>query len=395
MWFMALLFFAYQFILRQWPSLTMTHIMDHFSVNAVDFGIFSGMYYVGYAGFQIPAALLLYKSPRLLMTTCMALSAGSMILMITTQDWWIAVLARSLMGMGSAVGFLGVSHIISVCFKPQYYTRMVALSFTFGLMGAIYGGEPVGLFIKNYGVFETGLIIGGFGIVIAMAAGILIKIKPSHHDSITWASLSFLMRDKKILLLGLGSLLMVGPLEGFADAWGAHFLSLTFNLDKAHAAGIISFIFMGMLFGGPLLAFMSEKWGPFYVIMMCGFVLAVLFSFLLYGHGPMTLVVLKILLLGVGILCCYQVMVFTLIHHMVPKEKLGMAIAFVNAINMLGGTFFHNLIGGCMIMGNYMSTHSAQNSLSFALGVIPLCSLLGVAVILWLKKYNTLENTSS
>ena len=61
MWLFPLSFFAYQFILRLWPGLMMHQIMEQFSIDASHFGLLAACYYYGYAGMQIPVAMLLER----------------------------------------------------------------------------------------------------------------------------------------------------------------------------------------------------------------------------------------------------------------------------------------------------------------------------------------------
>ena len=44
---------------------------------------------------------------------------------------------------------------------------------------------------------------------------------------------------------------MVGALEGFADVWGINYIVMAYGIDKSSAAEVISFIPIGMIFGGP------------------------------------------------------------------------------------------------------------------------------------------------
>ena len=79
-----------------------------------------------------------------------------------------------------------------------------------------------------------------------------------------------LLSSPIIWLLSFGNLLMVGSLEGFADVWGVPYLTKAYGLEKGEAAGLVSFIFVGMLFGGPLLAYFAKKAGHYAIIAACG-----------------------------------------------------------------------------------------------------------------------------
>ncbi|MGL9688639.1 MAG: MFS transporter [Wolbachia sp.] len=147
MWFFPLSFFAYQFILRLWPGLMMHQIMDQFAIDASHFGVLAAFYYCGYFGMQIPVAILLDRFG----TRYIAMLCGCYFGVFTyTNNFYLAVLSRFLIGACSATGFLGVSKVVSKWFLRDQYTRMIGFSFTLGLTGTIYGGKPVGSLIESY-----------------------------------------------------------------------------------------------------------------------------------------------------------------------------------------------------------------------------------------------------
>lgn len=74
---------------------------------------------------------------------------------------------------------------------------------------------------------------------------------------------------------------MVWVLEGFADAWGGQYLMTAYHFDKNSAAELVAFIFIGMLFGGPLLAALSKTLNNYLVISWCGIFMSETFSFLI------------------------------------------------------------------------------------------------------------------
>ena len=159
-----------------------------------------------------------------------------------------------------------------------------------------------------------------------------------------------------------------------------------YNLSKCDAASLTSFIFLGMIFGGPLLAFFSKKIGNYLVIALCGFGMALAFLILLlnqiYNH-----LMLSCLFFAIGIMCCYQVIVFAAGSRLVPPKQLGVTIAFLNCINMLGGSFFHTSIGKLMDIfwtGTITSQGLKVYNLEvyqYALSIIPVCSILGAVII--------------
>ncbi|RUR13111.1 MFS transporter [Legionella sp. km772] len=396
MWLFPLFFFAYQFILRLWPGLMMQPLMAQFSIDAGSFGLLAASYYYGYAGMQIPIAILLQRyGARTIISTFAVLCGLAMLLFSSTNNFYLALFSRFLIGAGSAVGFLGVSQVVSEWFKKEHYANMIGLSFTFGLLGAVYGGKPLSLLLSHYDSHFIALALSLFSIFIAFAV-VLVLRKPSdlennQANSLKIANLKSLLSSKSIWLLAIANLLMVGALEGFADVWGVSYLMQAYSFNKADAALLCSFIYIGMLFGGPLLALLAKRVGNFKVLGGCGLGLALMFSLLL-SNCLGNWLTLCTLFFTIGLLCCYQVIVFAAGSRLVNPALLGITVAFLNCINMLGGSFFHTLIGKLMdgfwtgtVDGQGLKIYSLA-TFQYALSLIPVCAVLGALGIYCLQR---------
>ena len=392
MWAFPLLFFAYQFILRLWPGLMMQQIMEQFSINASHFGVMSALMYYGYSGMQIPVAIMLDRfSARYIVFVFAVLCGIATFTFSYTDNWYIACISRFLVGVGSAVGFLGTSKVISEWFPKEQYAKMIGLSFTFGLMGAIFGGKPISILIENYSWQKVAFALAAISIMIGCGAYLFLRSIKKHKttketNQFRFANFKKLLSSPIIWLIAFANFLMVGSLEGFADVWGVSYLRTAYGLEKSQAAELVSFIFVGMLFGGPLLALLSKKLGNYPVIILCGFGMGAIFLLLL-SNMEYNWYSFAGLLFLVGIMCCYQVIVFAAGADLVNTQLLGVTIAFLNCINMLGGSFFHTVIGYLMdvfwtgaIMDDNIRQYSVE-SYGAALMVIPICSILGACMV--------------
>lgn len=390
MWLFPVLFFAYQFILRLWPGLMMHQIMEQFSIDASQFGMLAAFYYYGYAGMQIPVAILLDRFGAKLILFVFAIICGLATLMfIYTGSFWLAVISRFLIGAGSAVGFLGVSKVVSQWFPKEQYARMISLSFSVGLMGAVYGGKPVNMLIETYSWQQVALTLAMVSMALGLGALLMLKqpqTKAVSNESFRWNGLRELLTSPVIWTLAIANLFMVGALEGFADVWGVQYLMTAYGIAKGDAAGLVSFVFLGMLFGGPLLAIMANRFGDYPILTMAGLGMALAFA-LLFLNAIYNWWVLAALFFALGLLCCYQVLVFAAGSNLVAPHNLGVTVAFLNCINMLGGSFFHTSIGKIMDMcwtGNLDAENLKVYDLQtyqYALSIVPICAVMGAVMI--------------
>ncbi len=393
MWAFPLLFFTYQFILRLWPGLMMTQIMEQFSIDASSFGLLAALYYYGYAGMQIPVAIMLDRfSTRYVIFVFTIICGIAMLTFSYTDNWYLACLSRFLVGVGSAVGFLGVSKVVSDWFPKEQYAKMIGFSFTIGLMGAIYGGKPISLLIEHYSWQKVAIALALVSIVIGCSTYLFLRsntsseLKTEKEEQFKLVHFKKLLSSPIIWCIAIANLLMVGSLEGLGDVWGVQYLMTAYGLAKPDAAELISFVFIGMIVSGPLLALLSKYIGNYGVITICGFGMAIAF-FLILSSKQYNWYYFATLFFLIGVMCCYQVIVFAAGAELVKVQLLGVTIAFLNCINMLGGSFFHTIIGRAMDMfwsgeigSDGLRLYTAE-SYSNALAIIPICSVIGALMI--------------
>lgn len=351
LWGMAAFFYAYQYILRVCPSVMIDDIMAKFSIDAGHYGSFSGVYYVGYALAHLPIGLLLDRfGPKWVMSTCVFLSVLGVIPLAFGTSWEMAVVGRFLVGIGSSGAILGVFKIVRMYFPDAFFSKVLGLSVTVGLMGAIYGGYPVRALSLSVG-WETvlGAVFVG-GSILAFFMGVFIpKIKPEDRQISTsvWTDLWEVFSNKYILLTALFAALMVGPLEGFADVWAFSYLVHVYGYTPEIASSLPSLIFIGMGVGSPVLAYLAEKWKAYYnVTLACALVMAGLFAVLLVFK--VTPVLVGAFFFVIGVLSSYQVLALYMNSKNVPDRLSGIVTAFTNMVIMSFGYVFHTLIAKVM-----------------------------------------------
>lgn len=394
-WAVVTFFYAYQYILRVIPGIMMDEIRLKYTVDASQFGDFSGIYYIGYTLLMLPIGYFLDRfGPRLIVSFSIVAALLGLVPLVYSDSWTMAVVGRFLLGIGSCGAILGVFKVIRQEFPAHRFATMLGLSVTVGVMGALYGGAPVQLLTDTYGWTDVlkGLMLLGF----ALAVGALIvfsnnakDLEPKNPPSLL-ADIKAIFMHKKILWIALFAALMVGPLEGFADVWGKSFLVSVYGMDKAQAAFIPSLMFIGMAIGSPLLAYIAEKRNSFMLVtLLSGGGMFVLFSLFLFFALPIWAVYASLTL--IGIFSAYQILAIHMNGTSVSKDHAGLATAFTNMVIMSFGTFFHIGIGKTMVAlwdGQMTDTVAVYTPFAYrmALGLIPLGCLLGVMGFYFVKR---------
>lgn len=380
-WIIASVFYAYQYILRVMPNIMLPNIMEQFGMNAATFGQFSGIYYIGYSLMHLPVGIMLDRyGPKKVMTGCIFLTVIGLLPLIFANHWIYPIAGRFLIGVGASAAILGVFKIIRMTFSEERFPRMLSLSVTIGLIGAIYGGGPVSYMLQTLGYQAVIQLFAVMGLLLAILTyWIIPDIKSSHQGTVA-ADIKEVLSNHKVILSCLFAGLMVGTLEGFADVWGTVFFKQVYNFDETVAASLPSMIYIGMCFGAPVLSLIADKVGNYVgTIVGAGAAMAVCFSLVLFFN--VTPSVLSVSLIIVGVCCAYQILAIYKASTYVRVEVAGLTTAMANMIIMIFGYAFHAIIGAVI---NAMGGANAPDALIYGLSVIPVALGLGVCGFAWL-----------
>lgn len=391
MWLLISLFYAYQYILRVLPNILMPEIMGRFHIDASIFGQFSGLYYIGYAGSHIPLGILLdRKGPKMVIPICIMLTAIGTLPLIWAEQWLYPSIGRILIGMGSSAAILGAFKVIRMGFPEVQFSRMLGMCVTIGLLGAIYGGQPVDYCVQ---VFGSNTVLTAITIVGLILAAFIYWLVP--HQPITETKPNSIIKDikdvlsnYKVLTICLLAALMVGPLEGFADVWGSEFLRIVYGFDEVISTTLPSFIFVGMCFGASFLTYLADKTqSHFKTIIAAAFIMGIGFIYILSGIG--NTVALYVLFSIIGVMCAYQIIAIYKASTFVPHHLVGLSTACANMIIMAFGYVFHSAIGYLIQSkwdGTMIDNAPVYNSEAFIYGlsIIPIGLLLGGFGFLWI-----------
>lgn len=402
LWFIVTSFFAFQFILRLSAGILREDIIQKFAIDTTAFGTLAGYYYLGYAGMQIPMGIMLDKfNFRVITAASIMLTVIGTLTFVLASDWNIVLLGRFLIGAGSSVGFLGVAKVIKLFFDEKYHAFLIGFAFTFGLMGAVVGGMPMKMLFSHFGYHTTFICLAIVGTILAFIVLMVSDKKIERIDAqvnVSSPNIKQIIRllfNPTILFIGIAGGLMVGPLEGFADVWAMPFFEHIHHLSKSDAIFVSSLVFLGMCVGGPLLAYLAKVTGSNVLMIAIIGACTVLIFLIVFFIGNISISILSGLMFCLGILCCYQVLVFAMASSLVERSYAGIAVAIINCLNMSFGHFFHKIIS-TMLTKYWDGTTSAlgipeynYEAWIYGLIIIPVGCLLGTVMFLYLSFRNS------
>ncbi len=344
-WLCITIFYCYQCILRSLPNIIRQDVMSNFDIGATEFGSFSGIYYIGYIALHIPIGVAITRfGARVILPICITLTALGLVPLIYPMGWDGALIGRVLTGIGSSAAAVGALQIFRILY-PAKFARMLGLMVSVGLIIAVYLGNLIVPVILNIGLETTLNILLYSGVALAVFTYcIMPRAAEEVSERSVLSDIKSIIFNYKLLFTSLFAGLMVGPMEGFADAWGSAFLINVYDIDKISADALTLSILLGMGAGCILLPYIADKTGYYFAVTIAsGVALIASFGYILTGLASINS--LDYICIIIGVFSAYQVVILAKIATFVSEERSGIAGAVANMIIMAFGWFFHNSIG--------------------------------------------------
>lgn len=387
-WLVLSFFYAYQYVIRTIPAVSVNEIMQNFSIDTEGFSLLCGIYYIGYTAAAIPLSIMMDKLDARKVIVCTILMTTAGIIPLAGESWSLALIGRVLSAIGSTGAILGLFKTISVFFKPEQNSRMLGMSVTIGLLGGIYGGQPLAIMISDIGFKNTIFYLVIAGAVMFCAAFLLLPrdfARQPDSPEITFqgiiADIRTIFSNKPLILLAIAGGLMVGPLEGFTDGWSIISLQVIHGWNKVDASIAPSMIYLGMCIGSSAIGYITEKTQKYYsIIGISSLVMIVAFMLLLYDNTGYSQIII-ISLFVIGIASSYQIVVMSKAGLLSGKKLVATGTAVANMIVMVFGSLFHSIIGKVITQ-----TGGIESSNAIQLGILSIVLGLALALpVLWLS----------
>ncbi len=124
-WFTVAFFVFFQFFLQTASSIMSEVWMHDFHLNKIELSNLSATFFYSYVLLQIPIGILYdrFKIKYILFTAAILLSIGCIMLSVV-DSYELALVARFLMGVGSAFGFVGLLTVIITNFPANRFGFM-------------------------------------------------------------------------------------------------------------------------------------------------------------------------------------------------------------------------------------------------------------------------------
>lgn len=396
-WGLGCLFYFYECLLQVSPSVMSNELMRDFAVTGHTLGILSGIYFYSYAAMQLPGGLLLdYFGPHRLLTLATLICSVSTIAFGMTDNFFMACIARLMIGCGSAFAAIGTMKLAANWFPAYRFALLTGLMVTLGMLGAIGGEAPLALLVDDFGWRHSMIIMGVVGLIIALLIFLVARDAPKNHklnnhpahdaEEGLLKSLATLIKNKQLWLIACYGGLMYMATPVFCGLWGVPFLMNKMLIAKATAANYISLVFIGWAIASPLWGIYSNRIGLRKPPMYIGCVGALICSSLFIFAPIKSALLMEVLLFLFGIFSAGFLPAFSVAKELCNNHYVATGLSFMNMMNMIGIALAQPLIGyildrmwtGEMLDAVRLYPLSAYHT---ALSILPLGMLLALLIL--------------
>ena len=324
-------------------------LMATFQIAAVGLGGLSSLYFYLYALLQVPAGILAdtWGPRRTITISALIMAAGSFLFGIA-QDLTMAYLGRFLVGVGVAAVFVNALKLLADWFPPQTFATMAGLTTTVGFLGGLVAGGPFALVVEHVGWRWGFHGVGFLTAIMALCCFWLIRDgttpPPSKMENRPFAPLWIVLRSKETWPVFFAKVGITGTFLAFFALWGPPYLMQVHDLTRPEAGTLISVGLLGFIVGAPTIGFLSDRLFeqrklPLLLAGCC---------YTLFWVGPATNLLppslLALYLFAFGFFAGSLLLCLSCAKEQHP-ERVGVALAVVNAGGFLGAALLQILLG--------------------------------------------------
>ncbi len=388
-WLIATSFVVFQFFLQNSSSLMNEYWAKDFQLSTIQVSNLSAAFFYTYVLMQVPVGVLYdrFNTKKILFIAALLLAIGCILLSLS-PNYYIAVIARFLMGTGASFGYIGMLKVVLDNFKANKFALILGIGETISMICITLGIIALGFFLKTNSWRTSMFICGVFAIILAIAIKSYIRDKPRQANIVPLVEIMIqiksLILNKQVVLCSIYGFFAFSIFNAFTSLWGVSFLTNTYQYSPELAASMISIVFIGVGVGAPMWGFLSKSYGNHLKIMLTSAIGITIVNFCIIIIPWLNELMMFIMLFLSGLFCSGYLQAFTIVKDSADPKLSGTALAFANMVLMAGAPIFQIFVA-TLLQGNLFHLATAANY-RFALAIIPLGNLICIALCYYIKE---------
>ncbi|NQY42839.1 MAG: MFS transporter [Legionellales bacterium] len=359
---LAAIFVTLQFTLQVTPGIMVSSLMKDFAIDVIKVSILSSSYFYTYLLFQAPSGMLVDRFvPRKVLICAIFFSASSCFIFSFTNSFYLAVIIRMLMGLGSAPAISVAFALCSRWLPPNLFGLAIGLVESLAASGIALIQYILGIVIEStFGWRGAIILVSILGAILFVL--VLLFVKDGHEElnninqSSESGSILLVLKKPQAWMAGIYCGMMFIVIAGFASLWCIPYIQKLYSIDLLSASIGSSAIFLGAAIGAPFSGWVSDIIGRRKPIMYIFSIISLIISIKIIYLPPDSILYMYLLLGGLGFFCGAYMIPFALIKDITSQEVRGTAMGFTNMMCILfGAPIFQPVV-------SLLLSHSAKSN---------------------------------
>lgn len=390
-------FFFFQFIQITMFNVLKPELIAAFQADPAILSFISSLYFYGTILLLIPAGVILdYASPRKVILITMALSLIGLTIFTMANSIFSIGLGRFLIGITAGpFCLIGSMRLAARWFPENKLAFVTGIIIALGMLGGMVAQVPLNLLIDEFGWRAALYVNLGLGVVFFLIMYAFVYDYPPGKEPKIKAKFTsyrgFLTNLKRVVLkpqnwnCGLYASLINLPILVFGALWGLMYLTQVFELSRLEASTACAALFFGMMVGGPIFGYFSDRIRRRKIPMLLGLVLCFVAMVTLLVVQELSLNGVMLVLFLVGFGSSAQVLAYPTVSDSNSPALTGTALGLTSTLVMIGAAIAQPLIGW-LIETHWDGTQTfgmpffTEENYNFGFWLMPIAMLLsGVA----------------
>lgn len=330
-------------------------------------GSLSGVMFYAYAAAQLPLGPMIDRlGSRVVISGCGVLTTLGGILFSQADTLANAMIARVLIGVGTASVLMATFTLFSHWFSKQEFGRVSGFMVALGNLGNLAATAPLALAVGAFGWRNSFLVVGAAQAVVTLLVFSKVQDRPdgspAHEEDGSTPKTEMMAAWRNIFgtrdfwLLGVLAFSWYGNYLALQALWGGPYLMEVLHLSREATGSMLMFTSLGFIVGSSFIDTVARRFfGSYKKTLLAGQLALLLFMSAFLGWAeaiPQPL--LAVLFFVVGLAVSSGVMIYPIIRAMFPVGIVGTALTSLNFYVLMGAAVTQQVMG--VIVGSYGKT---------------------------------------
>ncbi|OGA23667.1 MAG: hypothetical protein A3I02_16015 [Betaproteobacteria bacterium RIFCSPLOWO2_02_FULL_67_26] len=375
------------FLFRNVNSVVFPELTQAFDLSPVMLGLLTSVYFLTFAGAQLPLGMLMDRyGPRRVNATMLLVAALGGLVFALAAGMPSLLLGRALIGLGVAVCFMSSITAFALWFPLERMATLMGWMLLVGACGALSATKPVEMALRVIDWRTLFVLLGGLAVCASLAIFLAVPEKPAPAAGGTLrrqiAVVAGIFRNRGFWSVGLASAFVQAVAIGLLGLWAGPWMRDVAGLDRAAMAQDLLYAAAAFGVGGVLSGTLSDRLAQrgvpplaTYIAGCSACTVAMIPIVLGYGAGSLALWIVFMGLSPFGTLC------YPLLAARFPREMTGRVVTALNMVTFLLAFAVQYSVGA--IIGLWPVT-DGRFALEGYRAAFALCWVLQAAAVAWL-----------